>query len=265
MWSLAGAGRRTSTRWTFLNVVAIAWLNISFYILFLLFSAIAIPLLSLAGLLCWTVAPMRIVMRGFRRAISLYGWIVHVLPYPLIRIDYVDTEPTTNRGPLIFVCNHRSSSDPFLLWCLPFEFVQVAKDWPFRLPVLGRYARWAGYLSVTEMPFEEFSRRASRLIANDVCLVGFPEGTRSGSPRMGNFHSALFRVAMETRCAIVPVCISGTEHVPRRGSLLLRPTVIRIRKLAAILPTEFSDMNAFQLKNRVRSAMVDPLAQLDAR
>lgn len=248
-----------------INALEIAWLNFSFYLLFLLFSAVSIPMLSLGGLVCWLFLPKRVVLKRFRRAISFYGTVViRILPYPLIRIDYVDEDPATADGPLVFVCNHRASSDPFLLACLPFEVVQVVKDWPLRLPVLGAYAKWAGYLSVTEMPFEEFSERAGRLIAESVCLGGFPEGTRSGGLHVSQFTSALFRVALETRCPIVPFCISGNQDVPRRGSLLLRPAVIRIRKLPVIRVADFGDMNAFRLKNHVRDVMVDALAQLDA-
>ncbi len=248
-----------------INALKIAWLNVSFYPLFLLFSVVSIPILSLAGLVSWLFLPKRILQRRFRRAISFYGAVViRVLPYPLVRIDYVDDDPATADGPLVFVCNHRASSDAFLLACLPFECVQVVKDWPLRLPVLGPYAKWAGYLSVTELPFEEFSRRAAGLIAQGACVAGFPEGTRSGTLALGPFNSALFRVALETRCSIVPLCISGNEDVPRRGSLLLRPAVIRIRKLPAIRGADFGHMNAYKLKHHVRDVMAEALTRLDA-
>ena len=48
----------------------------------------------------------------------------------------------------IFVCNHRAASDAFLMCVLPVEAVQVVNTWPFHLPVLGRFARMAGYLNI---------------------------------------------------------------------------------------------------------------------
>lgn len=249
-----------------LRTLKIFWLNATFFTLFLLFSATAIPLLSIAGLICWAILPKRIVMRRFRRAISFYGTvIIRVLPWPLVRVDYRDCDPNPGGGgPYVFVANHRAASDAFLLACLPYEVCQVAKSWPFRLPVLGRYARWAGYLSVTGLPFEEFLARAAQLISQGVCLAGFPEGTRSGDRHMGPFNSSLFRVAIETRCPLVPLCITGNEGVPPRGSLLLRPTVIRIRKLPAVTAEEYQDMTAFKLKNHVHRIMEQEIERMDA-
>jgi 1-acyl-sn-glycerol-3-phosphate acyltransferase len=205
----------------------------------------------------------RAYLRRVRRVISAYGTvIVRVLPFPFVRVRYEDREPTRS-GACIVVCNHRSASDAFLMAVLPWECTQVVNKWPFRLPILGRVARLAGYLSVNEISFEEFRARALTQLADGVAIIGFPEGTRSGGRQMGPFHGSLFRVAMDARVPIVPLCISGNERIPPRGSLRLRPGTIRLRKLPAVEWSVYRDMTPFELKNHVRQRMADQLTEMD--
>jgi 1-acyl-sn-glycerol-3-phosphate acyltransferase len=56
---------------------------------------------------------------------------------------------------------------------------------------------------------------------------------------------------LETKAPVVPLCISGNAQIPPKGSLLLRPGTIRVRRLAAVTWNEYKDVNAFTLKNRV--------------
>ena len=240
--------------------------NIAFYFLFFLYSAIAIPVLTLLVAYFSLFMSHRNTMKCFRRAISWYGWVaIKVLPFSLIRIYYKDYEKTVEPGPYVFVCNHRAASDPFLMACLPYECIQVVNTWPFRLPVLGIYARWAGYLSINEIPFKQFSKQAVKLLRQGVSIIVFPEGTRSGGKSMGQFHGSIFRVAIEANCPIVPVCISGNENIPPRGSFLLRPGKIKIHKLPAIKWEEFKDLKPFKLKNMVRNIISEEVAVMDRK
>lgn len=205
-------------------------------------------------------------MRMLRRAIAWYGAvIIRVLPFPLIRVQYRDFERGKGDGPCIFVCNHRSASDAFLMAFpgLQYECVQVVNIWPFRIPVLGIIARLAGYLSVKEMPFAEFLRRSILLLKQGVSTIVFPEGTRSGGKEIGQFHSAIFRVALESRCPIIPLCITGNENIPVRGSFLLRPGVIKIHKLIALPWQDYRNLTAFTLKSRVRDIIARELELME--
>jgi len=180
-----------------MNTFKLIYLNTVFYLFFFLFSAVSIPLFTLFVAFMSIFLSHRRTMKRFRRAISWYGTVViRVLPFPFVRICYKDCGDDDIAGPYIFICNHQSASDPFLIACLPYEVVQVVNIWPFRIPVLGRFARWAGYLSVNEMPFDEFSRKSIELLRQGVSIVSFPEGTRSGSKMMGPFHGSIFRVAL---------------------------------------------------------------------
>lgn len=239
-------------------------LNVWFYALFLPVHMLAIPLLTLGVAVQRPFRSQRRTMRQFRRTINVYGKLVIRLAYPLVRVerDGFGWRPG-ELGPSLVVCNHRSTSDPYLMAYLPCELVQVVNKWPFRLPVLGVVARWAGYLSIREMPVDEFYEHAERLLRDGVSIVAFPEGTRSGSRVMGPFHGSMFRLALRAGVPIVPLCISGNERTPPKGKILLEPGVVRMRLLPAVPPEEFRNMSAFQLKNHVRRLIADELGRME--
>jgi 1-acyl-sn-glycerol-3-phosphate acyltransferase len=186
--------------------------------------------------------------------------MVH-LGWPFIRIRVEQDAPPPE--PCIYISNHRSTTDGFLMGLLQCEGVQVVNIWPFKIPVLGFFAKLAGYLSIREMPTEEFLDRATTLLAQGVSIIAFPEGTRSGSREMGSFHGALFRLALKTGAPIVPICFSGTENKPTKGSVVLHPGLIRMRFMEPITAKFYQDMSAFQLKNRVRDRMIAELEKME--
>jgi 1-acyl-sn-glycerol-3-phosphate acyltransferase len=234
-----------------LSGVKLFLLNLYFYTFFFLFSAISIPVLTLMVAISRIFLSHRRTMKRFRRAISWYGIVITSIPYPFIKLRYEDRGKNGAQEPYIFVCNHRAASDAFLMCVLPHEVIQIVNVWPFRIPVLGLYARFSGYLNIRMMPHEQFMAQAAKLLSDGVSIIFFPEGTRSASRTMGSFHGAAFRLALESKAAVVPLCITGSENIPPKGSLLLRPGTIRVRRLPAITWDEYKDLNAFAFKNRV--------------
>jgi 1-acyl-sn-glycerol-3-phosphate acyltransferase len=239
-------------------------LNATFYTLFFVASLVMIPVLSLLVCLGAPFVSTRRTMSRFRRGISWYGTLViRVCPFPFVRVKYRDLGERCLPGACLFVCNHRSASDPFLMACMPYECIQIVNVWPFRLPVLGRYAKWAGYLSVNELPVEEFYDAAAALLAENVSVISFPEGTRSGGREMGQFRGAVFRLALREEVPIVPICISGNENIPHKGSPWLQPGLVRVHKLPAVTWDEYKELSAFQLKNRIRDIIAGHLAEME--
>ncbi len=239
-------------------------LNLYFYALFFVLSAVGIPALTLVVAFTRLFLSHRRTMKRFRRAISWYGKLITAIPYPFIRLRYEDHSKGGPGGPYIFVSNHRSASDAFLMCVLPHECVQIVNVWPFRIPVLGFYAKLSGYLNIRKMSHEQFLERATKLLAEGVSIIFFPEGTRSATREMGSFHGAAFRLALASRASVVPLCISGNENIPPKGSLMLRPGVIRVRRLPAIAWDEYKDLTAFAFKNRVWHTIDNELRSMES-
>jgi 1-acyl-sn-glycerol-3-phosphate acyltransferase len=234
---------------------AVIWLNVSFWIAFVfwtfILACIAIPYHRLYRLI---TGNHRRADRLIRRTIRNYGTAVIHSGWPLARVKYVDCAPD-EKPPFIFVSNHRSASDAYLMSFIPLECVQVLNIWPSRVPLINYLSRTANYLRVREMPFESFLAEGSRLLSEGCSIIAFPEGTRSGSKKMGPFHGAAFRLAQHNGVKICPLAISGSENIPRRGSLVLHPGQIVMTKLPAITPEQYRDLTPYALKNRARDAI----------
>jgi 1-acyl-sn-glycerol-3-phosphate acyltransferase len=247
-----------------MRILKIAFLNFLFYSFFIIFSLVTF--VNLGSLITFLALflPKRKILKFLRQAIRWYGAvIIRILPFPLIRLDYKNYGLNDPPGPYLFVCNHRSASDPFLMAVFPCEAIQIVNIWPFRLPALGIIAKIAGYLSVREMPYADFSTKTRKLINEGVSIAAFPEGTRSRDKSVGQFHSAIFRTALETRAAIVPICITGNENIPPIGSGLLRPGIIKIHRLAAITYDQYCGFSVFKLKNYFRDIIANEVKIMD--
>jgi 1-acyl-sn-glycerol-3-phosphate acyltransferase len=116
------------------------------------------------------------------------------------------------------------------------------------------------------IPVERGSRRdsaqasvaaASNAIADGLNIVVFPEGTRSPDGRLSNFKKGPFFLAIQTGAPIVPVAISGTETMMRKGSSLITPAWAEIHMLPAIEPGQYATRE--ELMAAVRNAIAGAL------
>ena len=238
-------------------------LNLTYYPLFLCYCIAGIPCFTLVCIIAIMAQPRVAAMRQFRKAISWFGLgMIHCLPYPWIRVRFTDEEELDPGEGYIVVCNHNAMSDIPLLANVPLDLIQVVKSWPFKIPVLGLIARAAGYVDVTGMSFDVFVEKMSEQLRKGVSVVAFPEGTRSTSTELGQFHSGIFRVALAVKCGIVPLCIHGNERMPPKGSLALRPGVVTMCKMPMLTWDDYRGMSHTTLKQHVRQLMADRLRMM---
>ena len=231
--------------------------NLFFYFIVILFTLIFFSFFVIVLLFIRILTSKRTAQKTLRFLIVCYGRIIiYGFIRLLVKVKFIDTSDGQKiSDPCVYVVNHRSASDAFLMGVLPGEFVQIVNLWPFKIPILGLCARLAGYLSVRSMPFDDFSKECKDLFSQKVSIIGFPEGTRSLSSEMGQFHSALFRVAKEYRLQIVPLCILGNKDKPKRKSLIINPGGVEIHRLSAIDFEKYKNFDSFELKNHVRNIM----------
>ena len=75
----------------------------------------------------------------------------------------------------------------------------------------------------------------------------------------GDFKKGPFFLAQETRAPIVPVAISGTQTMMRKGSAAIMPGVATVQMLPAIEPTQFATRE--ELMAAVRGAIAEALPE----
>jgi 1-acyl-sn-glycerol-3-phosphate acyltransferase len=235
-----------------------------FYAGYLLFSLAYIPLALILGtLVALLFLSHRSALRMTRWLIPLYGAVTVCLAWPWIRLHVENRSGIAPGQPCLFISNHQSIGDPYLLGLFPNEFVFLSNSWPFRIPVIGAFARLAGYLDVQALSPQVLCEKSARLLSEGVALFGFAEGTRTRTGGLGPFHATHFRLALQARVPIVPFCIAGFHRILPRGHFLLRPGTIHVHALPALLPSDFEHLTAHQLKQKVWNLIAAELTLLE--
>jgi 1-acyl-sn-glycerol-3-phosphate acyltransferase len=236
--------------------------NIFIYTLLLIHSCIYFALLFF-----YLIPPMIFKTKKqnlyrLRYSIRLYGYmILKIALFPFVKIQYKNLSNYSKKEG-IYIVNHRSSSDPFLMTFLNCDMIQVVSRWPFKIPVLGYFAKKAEYISVADMSQYDFEKETKRILDQNISIAAFPEGTRSGSKKMNQFTSAIFRTALKIKCPLFPVCITGNENIPTKNFVLNTGT-IKMHKLPPILWDEYKDMSPFKLKNYIRNIIASEILKME--
>lgn len=142
-------------------------------------------------------------------------------------------------GRFLLVGNHLSNWDPLVQWFALRKIENMAyisKPENLKIPFFGWTTR-----KVCFMPVERKSPKkslvlfehAAELLKNDVVSVGvYPEGTRSKDGKLGNFHSAVFKIA---QWANVPVVVVKTiDSDKQKVNFPFKKTVIKIEVVGII-------------------------------
>src|SRR3954452_17102243 len=160
-------------------------------------------------------------------------WLMRALLQPFAhlywRLSRIGREHIPESGPIIFVANHRSFLDPFIvgLTCRRPVYY-VAKQELFKHRLFGWFISSLGAFPVRRGEADADMVETARAILRrgDPVLI-FPEGTRTRPGALGKPKRGVGRLALETGAPVVPVAIKGTEAI-RRG-WRIRPHKVRVR------------------------------------
>jgi 1-acyl-sn-glycerol-3-phosphate acyltransferase len=179
-----------------------------------------------------------------------------------IRIEVSGLENIPAGRSCIFMSNHVSNLDPpVLIPLLPGRSSVLLKKELMNIPILGRAMRMAKFV-----PVERGNRRdaakasveaAADALRSGLHILVYPEGTRSLDGRLSTFKKGPFFLAEETQAPIVPIALSGTQTMMRKGSSAITPGVARIQVLPAIEPSKYGTRE--ELMAAVRSEIAEAL------
>ena len=192
-----------------------------------------------------------------RKLVQPRGWtftLGAVILKPLLWLttkpEWTDGLKIPADGGCILAINHLSHVDPLTAAVFTYDHGRLprylAKSGLFRHRLLGRFMRSAG-----QIPVERASASAAGAYAAAVdavrageCIVIYPEGTITREPALWPMRgkTGAARIALETRCPVIPVGQWGAQDLlapyARRPHLFPRKT-IRIRVGD---PVELSDL-----------------------
>ncbi len=197
-------------------------------------------------------------------------WLV-ILAFTLAgRIHLKGRFNVPRKGPYIIAANHLSWLDvPLVPAYLPGKVIYMAKEESFHSKV-GWLVRFLGAFPVKRGEGDRQAIRAAetQLKAGRV-LVIFPEGTRSKTHQMAQGHAGLGMIALRSGAPVIPVAISGSEHLLKKFGahvtvtygepMFLKPKGAKItredindaseqvmQRIASMLPPEYRGIYATQ-------------------
>jgi 1-acyl-sn-glycerol-3-phosphate acyltransferase len=160
-------------------------------------------------------------------------------------------------GPCVFAANHISNVDPLaFIPAIPRRVSILVKQELFRVPILSAAMRLAQFVPVDRADPEAAAASvdvAVAILRGGLSFAVYPEGTRSPDGRLRPFKKGAFVLAIETGVPMVPVSISGAQHLMRKGEWAIHPGDVTVRFGPAVNAAEYSMDRRVDLLARVES------------
>ena len=226
---------------------------------FWLIPAISVYTVVLGAL---SLASMLVDRRGHVAHACARGWSWLILVTTGVRVHVRGGDRVAAGRSYVFVSNHQSIYDfPILITSIPFQLRILAKASLGRFPVLGWHLRWTGHLLVDRARAGRATlNRVASMIRRGHSLIVFPEGTRSLDGRVGPFKRGLFLLAIDAGVPVVPVALSGTRHVMRKGRLTTCPGDVGIVLHEPLRTEGLTRADATRLAERAHGIIADSVS-----
>lgn len=186
---------------------------------------------------------------------------------PLWRFRLSGTQPADPRRPYVVVSNHESFVDILLISHLPWEMKWLSKVEIMRIPVLGWDMVLAGDVPVergTRKSALQAMRRCREILARNVSVIIFPEGTRSTNSDMLPFKDGAFRLAIDAGVPILPLAVTGTATALRKHDWRVHPADAEVRVLEPVETAGLTHQDITILRERVRDLILRARDELRA-
>jgi putative phosphoserine phosphatase / 1-acylglycerol-3-phosphate O-acyltransferase len=181
-----------------------------------------------------------------------------------VRVETIGEEHVWEQRPAVFVFNHQSQLDVFVIChLLRRDFTGVAKQELTKDPIFGPVFRFAGVAFVDRHgggdPRVALQPAVAKL-QEGISVVMAPEGTRSLTPTLGDFKTGAFHLAREAGVPVVPIVIRNAGELMWRDSLTIKPGIVHV---AVLPPIDVSAWPTDQVRNKtaeVQAMFADTLA-----
>jgi 1-acyl-sn-glycerol-3-phosphate acyltransferase len=180
-----------------------------------------------------------------------------------VRITVTGKEKIPAGKAVVFMPNHQSNCDPpAVAAVLPPVLIMAKKEF-FRIPILGKGMHMRGFIPVDrtnrDRAFAAVDRAVAALKAG-YSFLAFPEGTRSRTGRLQSFKMGVFVMAIKARVPIVPISVSGTNKIMRRGDFRIHPGRVRITIHDPVPTAGCSIADRSKVAAQVRLAIMEGLS-----
>lgn len=190
------------------------------------------------------------------RCARAWAWLI--LKTTGVRVTVTGLEHLEPGRSYVFAANHQSIYDiPIVFTSIPFQLRIVAKESLGRIPFMGWHLHRAGHLLVDRRnPGADIVEKMRRLVGESSSLIVFPEGTRSRDGAVGRFKKGSFLVAMDAGLPVVPVSITNSRNVMRKGELMVCPGEVELTIHPPVPTAGVPREHVLEFADRIRASVV---------
>jgi len=176
------------------------------------------------AILIWPAAILSLFSDGHLCSpiFKLWAWLIFRTLG--VSVELAGMENLLGVGSFVLVSNHQSLLDiPAVLLLIPREMRFLAKRELKKIPVLGFTLERSENIVIDRASGGKSIRRALAIAAHGYSICVFAEGHRFSDNRVHEFNEGAAWLAIATKLPCIPMAISGTAELMRRGGKFARP------------------------------------------
>ena len=160
-----------------------------------------------------------------------HAWGKFVLDISRVNL-HIQGEENLKKIPAIFITNHQSTLDIFILCALaPYKALPVAKKTLKYIPFVGTFMKKVGVVFIDRFQPDKALQgmlQAKKLAQSGISIIMAPEGTRSRTGELMPFKKGAFYLALETGYPIIPIVIRGAFELYPRDAWMPKPGTVYV-------------------------------------
>jgi putative phosphoserine phosphatase/1-acylglycerol-3-phosphate O-acyltransferase len=178
-------------------------------------------------------------------------------------------EYLTEARPCVFIFNHRSNLDAFVLMnLLQKDITAVAKRELADIPGFGQFFRMADVAFIdrsnSSQAREAIQPAIDKITSDRISLVMAPEGTRWRTPGLGTFKKGAFHIAAQAGVPVVPIVMAGNGELLPPGTPVVRSGTVKVEVLPPVDVSSWEPGAMDACVAEVRRSMLHALVELIA-
>jgi 1-acyl-sn-glycerol-3-phosphate acyltransferase len=188
--------------------------------------------------------------RNLNPAYRFVARVVRPVVRRVTKQDWAGQEHIPSDGGFVLCPNHISYVDVFAFAHFAFDSGRepylLGKESVFRIPGIGRLFAKAGMIPVYRESGQAATafRAAIDAVRAGKCVAIYPEGTLTRDPDLWPMtgKTGAARVALETRCPVIPVAQWGAHEILGRYEKKVRLFPRKVMRLRAGAPVDLTDL-----------------------
>lgn len=183
-------------------------------------------------------------------------WARALIFIALIKVDVVGKNNFDPKKSYVFVSNHQSMLDIFLIYgWLNSKFKWIMKKELRKMPFVGKACDMMGHIFIdrsSAIKAKQSIQKAKDQLVDGTSIVVFPEGTRTKTGAIGVFKKGAFSIARDTHIPIIPMTIIGAYECQSSKEFCIKPGKITLVIHPEVNTEEMTNESFIQMVKDVR-------------